>query len=723
MENNNQTTGPSTEEQSSGSDAPNLNETVKQQEGKPSTEEQTAITSSGSEAPNLNEMVKQQEGKPSTTSQVPEKEAAPELEPVCDIAEELGRQLEDIINTYGSAVSLMGQDDNRKGTDETDNTESLSNGEGESEDAGGEVEKEQPSVGDTSATKEVGANKEQKFEKKILKGLGKEATLLMQSLNKLNTPEEKMEALIKKYAELLEEHRADQKQLKLLQKSQALLSKEKDQLQSEHSRAILARSKLESLCRELQRHNKTLKEETLQRAREEDEKRKEVTVHFQTTLADIQAQIEQQSERNVKLCQENSELGEKLKNIIDQYEVREERPPGVPPPRVLWGGPPPTTGSGHRQVPTTTTRTTMTTMRHRHSSMTCPGQPPPSYLLPLTSLCARLKQQFDKVFKHRELQQKLVDAKLEQAQELMKEAEERHQREKEYLLMQAADWKIQANLLKEQETVLKAQLALYSGKFEEFQGTLAKSNEVFASFKEEMDKMTKKMKKLEKETAIWRTRFESCNKAMIDMIEEKTLRDKEYECLQLKIQRLEKLCRTLQEERTGLYQKIQEIGRQEDEGEADANCKATEVTSAISSTLKERNLQSLATAFMVVHHAAESPGASSDESISEAQATDVSSLFSPKELELPSQMSQPGASSDKSTSEAQVADVSSLLSPKESELLSQTSQPEPPSLPKLPVLTPQVTDCPRAIDPTPDQPVNTTTTMLQAPEMDMEGVD
>lgn len=37
------------------------------------------------------------------------------------------------------------------------------------------------------------------------------------------------------------------------------MQKEKDQLQGEHSRAILARSKLESLCRELQRHNKTLK--------------------------------------------------------------------------------------------------------------------------------------------------------------------------------------------------------------------------------------------------------------------------------------------------------------------------------------------------------------------------------------------------------------------------------------------------------------------------------
>lgn len=57
----------------------------------------------------------------------------------------------------------------------------------------------------------------------------------------------------------LEEHRAEQKKLKYLQKRQAQITKEKDQLQSEHSRAILARSKLESLCRELQRHNKNLK--------------------------------------------------------------------------------------------------------------------------------------------------------------------------------------------------------------------------------------------------------------------------------------------------------------------------------------------------------------------------------------------------------------------------------------------------------------------------------
>ncbi len=50
-----------------------------------------------------------------------------------------------------------------------------------------------------------------------------------------------------------------QKQVKVLQKKQNQVFKEKIHLQSEHSKAVLARSKLESLCRELQRHNKTLK--------------------------------------------------------------------------------------------------------------------------------------------------------------------------------------------------------------------------------------------------------------------------------------------------------------------------------------------------------------------------------------------------------------------------------------------------------------------------------
>uniref|UniRef100_A0A8C2I3K0 Taxilin beta a n=1 Tax=Cyprinus carpio TaxID=7962 RepID=A0A8C2I3K0_CYPCA len=415
------------------------------------------------------------EGCDQTSENPNEQVSCPEEQPV-DPMEDFSRQLEDIINTYGAASNLMQEQISILEAEERKEEEAKADKEANPQEAGATPEKEQIA------------------DKKILKALGKEAASLLQSLNKLGSPEEKVEMVLKKYTELVEEHRTEKKQLEQLQQRQGLLVKQRDQLQFEHSRAILARSKLEMLCRELQRHNRTLKEESLQRLREDEMKRKEISAHFQSTLVDIQNQIEQHSNRNNKLCQENSELASKLKTIVEQYERREES--------------------------------------------------------------------LEKIFKHRDLQQKLSDAKLEEANMLLSQAEEKHKREKEYLLTQAAEWKLQAKELKEQHTVMQAQLVLYSQKFDEFQNTLAKSNEIYITFKQEMEKMTKKMKKLEKESSIWKTRFESCNKALVEMIEEKA---KEFELFTLKIDRLETLCRALQDERKSLYDKIKEIRSSEKE--------------------------------------------------------------------------------------------------------------------------------------------------------------
>ncbi|KAI3377233.1 hypothetical protein L3Q82_009148 [Scortum barcoo] len=327
---------------------------------------------------------------------------------------------------------------------------------------------------------------------------GKEVVLLMQALNSLATPEEKLAALCKKYADLLEESRCMQKRLKALQKKQSQIVKEKIHLQGEHSKAILARSKLESLCRELQRHNKTLKEENAQRSREYEEQRKEAMLHFQMTLSDIEVQMEQHSSHNTKLRQENMELAEKLKKLIEQYELREEH--------------------------------------------------------------------IDKVFKHKELQQQLMDAKLQRITEMMKEVEEKQQRERDFLLKDATESRRKCELMKEQETQLKQQLSLYMDKFEEFQSTLAKSNEVFTTFRQEMEKMTKKIKKLEKETTQWRTKWESNNQALLQMAEEKTLRDGHFKALQGKLELLERLCRALQKERNDLNNRLSLLQEQGDKG-------------------------------------------------------------------------------------------------------------------------------------------------------------
>ncbi|CAG5883546.1 unnamed protein product [Menidia menidia] len=404
------------------------------------------------------------------------------------MAEELSRQLEDILSTYcresiseDAGAMLNGQSHSL-----------LLNG------LTGEREHDKPE----GSKAHKGAEKEQKKgqDKKKVKGLGKEITLLMQTLNTLSTPDEKLAGLCKKYAEL---------------KKQSQLVQEKDNLRNEHSKALLARSKLESLCRELQRHNRTLKEEGIQRTRLEEEKRKEVTSHFQVTLNDIQTQMEQHNERNASLRQENTELAEKLKKLYEQYKLREEH--------------------------------------------------------------------IDKVVKHKDLQQQLVDAKLQQAQELLRESEERHDREKDFLLKEAVESQRMCELMKQQEVHLKqqllngfvldwllhgvlysvSQLSLYTEKFEEFQTTLSKSNEVFTTFKQEMEKMTKKIKKLEKETAMYRSRWESSNKALLEMAEEKAVRDREFEALQGKVQRLEKLRRALKVERNELNKKVQNLSSAE----------------------------------------------------------------------------------------------------------------------------------------------------------------
>lgn len=62
-----------------------------------------------------------------------------------------------------------------------------------------------------------------------------------------------------KYSELYEEYRNVQNILSATEKRLTVLQKENDQLQSEQSKSVLARSRLESLCRELQRQNKLIK--------------------------------------------------------------------------------------------------------------------------------------------------------------------------------------------------------------------------------------------------------------------------------------------------------------------------------------------------------------------------------------------------------------------------------------------------------------------------------
>eukprot|EP00112_Aurelia_sp_Birch-Aquarium-sp1_P013715 Seg2924.1 transcript_id=Seg2924.1/GoldUCD/mRNA.D3Y31 product=Gamma-taxilin protein_id=Seg2924.1/GoldUCD/D3Y31 len=69
--------------------------------------------------------------------------------------------------------------------------------------------------------------------------------------------------------------------------------------------------------------------------------------------------------------------------------------------------------------------------------------------------------------------------------------------------------------------------------------------------------MTKTIRKLEKESNTWKSRYENTNVSLIQMVEERTQRDNEIMTQKGKIEKLEKLCRALQAERRKLKKELE----------------------------------------------------------------------------------------------------------------------------------------------------------------------
>ncbi|KAL8577315.1 hypothetical protein ACOMHN_048369 [Nucella lapillus] len=127
---------------------------------------------------------------------------------------------------------------------------------------------------------------------------------ILRSLSSLNSPEEKLIALCKKYADHLLEHQFLQTSQ---QRKMTVDQQEKDQLQAEHIKAVKAQSKLESMCRDLHKQNKAVKEESILRQKEEEEKRKEMSIKFQIEKLTKQEELES---RELKLASRELELSE-----------------------------------------------------------------------------------------------------------------------------------------------------------------------------------------------------------------------------------------------------------------------------------------------------------------------------------------------------------------------------------------------------------------------------
>ena len=60
--------------------------------------------------------------------------------------------------------------------------------------------------------------------------------------------------------------------------------------------------------------------------------------------------------------------------------------------------------------------------------------------------------------------------------------------------------------------------------------------------------MAKKIKKLEKETKVWKDKWETANRALLGMVNERTVMEKKIETQSKQNEKLQSLCRALQQQ-------------------------------------------------------------------------------------------------------------------------------------------------------------------------------
>ena len=109
------------------------------------------------------------------------------------------------------------------------------------------------------------------------------------------------------------------------------------------------------------------------------------------------------------------------------------------------------------------------------------------------------------------------------------------------------------NDLSSSESDLRSQLSVYVDKFKQVEDTLSKSNDLFATFRHEMEQMTAKLSKLEKENQNLQSKCTTLSRNIIEMADERSKQAAAMELLRNQKGKLENLCRSMQAERNAAF--------------------------------------------------------------------------------------------------------------------------------------------------------------------------
>ena len=147
---------------------------------------------------------------------------------------------------------------------------------------------------------------------------------IMESNTSTITDAEKLKKLNKSYQEMIKKTRTIETAFALTQHKIDTLTNERDIYLQEKTNLAARTEKLEKLCRVLQETNKKILEENKNSLLIEQEKRKEQSEKFEKSISSISTQIESQAQERIKEAKDNETLRNKLKKIIEEFQLREE---------------------------------------------------------------------------------------------------------------------------------------------------------------------------------------------------------------------------------------------------------------------------------------------------------------------------------------------------------------------------------------------------------------
>ncbi|TRX93032.1 hypothetical protein FHL15_006170 [Xylaria flabelliformis] len=375
---------------------------------------------------------------------------------------------------------------------------------------------------------EVDTAAEREQEAEIDREVRKANRELNHQMNKMNDMD-KIDLLTKRSSELFANLKRLERENIKNKKRADQLQKEKDSSRTDLSKQIGLKEKLEKLCRELQKENNKLKNEHRALNDSHDRLKSSSDERFKKVLESLEGyQEEKDNPRKQVVYMKAEELFKnRFKSIIEQYELRE---------------------------------------LHFHSAMRTKE-------IEVQWNMARYEQQ-----------KKAVEAEGTRARQLNN----------------------QVLTFTKTETELRNQLNVYVEKFkqvctlflslarptqaltsDEVEDTLNNSNDLFLTFRKEMEDMSKKTKKLEKENEAYRRRDTALNQNILKMAEERNKHLKDLEDVKKKNDKLTSIINQMQQQGRGIpagmqgtmdscYPEAEDAEDGELEGEEDSECEYDE---------------------------------------------------------------------------------------------------------------------------------------------------